>query len=227
MANYTRTQNFTVKDSLDTGDAEKIISGADMDGELNAIATAIATKTESSFESGTKMVFVGTAAPTGWTLVTTYDDRVLVVQNSATESTAGNWTISGTELTLASSGNLPNHTHTLSHTHSIGNHVHAINNHTHSAGNYKITLTNGINVGGGGQYGSNTSSIDVSGNSGNPNSLPNTDNPASGNTGNANTNTTSNPSSESLSVSTVVNGGTMVNGNYRPAYVNTFICSKN
>ena len=103
MANYTRTQNFTVKDSLDTGDAEKIISGADMDGELNAIATAIATKTESSFESGTKMVFVGTAAPTGWTLVTTYDDRVLVVQNAATESTAGNWTISGTELTLATS----------------------------------------------------------------------------------------------------------------------------
>ena len=43
MANYTRTLNFTVKDSLDTGDAEKIISGADMDGELNAIATAIGT----------------------------------------------------------------------------------------------------------------------------------------------------------------------------------------
>ena len=227
MANYTRTQNFTVKDSLDTGDAEKIISGADMDGELNAIATAIATKTESSFESGTKMVFVGTAAPTGWTLVTTYDDRVLVVQNAATESTAGNWTISGTELTLASSGNLPNHTHTLNHTHSIGNHVHAINNHTHSDGNYKITLTNGINVGGGGQYGSNTSSIDVSGNSGNPNSLPNTDNPASGNTGNANTNVTSNPPSTSMTVNTTVQGGTMVNGNYRPAYVKTFICSKN
>ena len=43
MSDYTRTQNFTAKDSLDTGDPEKVITGADMDGELNAIATAIAT----------------------------------------------------------------------------------------------------------------------------------------------------------------------------------------
>ena len=44
MSDYTRTQNFTAKDSLATGDAEKVITGADVDGEFNAIATAIATK---------------------------------------------------------------------------------------------------------------------------------------------------------------------------------------
>ena len=66
MSDYTRTQNFTAKDSLDTGDPEKVITGADMDGELNAIATAIATKEDTGLiPSGTVMLFVQTAAPTG------------------------------------------------------------------------------------------------------------------------------------------------------------------
>ena len=124
MANYTRTQNFTVKDSLDTGDAEKIISGTDVDGELNAIATAIASKAEASFESGVKMVFVGASAPSGWSLVTTYDDRVLIIQNAAGESTAGNWSVSGTELAAATTGNVPNHSH------STGNHTHYCRTHS-------------------------------------------------------------------------------------------------
>ena len=78
-----------------------------------------------------------------------------------------------------------------------------------------------INVGGGGQYGSNNSSIDVSGNSGNPNNLPNTDNPASGNTSNPNSAATGSTTSN------VVLSGNAVDGNWRPAYLNTVICSKN
>ena len=219
MSNYTRVENFTAKDSLESGDAEKIISGADIDSEFNAIATAIATKEDTGgvIPSGTKMLFVTSSAPTGWTLVTTYDDVVPIIQNAASIATGGNWTI-GTSTLAGASGS---HTHTYNHTHGVGNHVHAINNHTHSDGNYSISLSNGINVGGGGQYGSNSSSINVSGNSGNPNNLPNTDNPASGNRSNPNSATTGSTTSN------VVLSGNAVDGNWRPAYLNTVICSKN
>jgi len=219
MSNYTRVENFTAKDSLESGDAEKIISGADIDSEFNAIATAIATKEDTGgvIPSGTKMLFVTSSAPTGWTLVTTYDDVVPIIQNAASIATGGNWTIGTSTLAGASAS----HTHTYNHTHGVGNHVHAINNHTHSDGNYSISLTNGINTGGGGQYGSNSSSISVSGNSGNPNNLPNTDNPASGNTSNPNSATTGSTTSN------VVLSGNAVDGNWRPAYLNTVICSKN
>ena len=239
MANYTRTQNFTVKDSLDSGDAEKIISGTDVDGELNAIATAIASKAESTFESGVKMVFVGASAPSGWSLVTTYDDRVLIIQNAAGESTAGNWSVNGTEvvdLAAATTGNVPDHSHnTGDHTHTINaNHNHAHNiavgnptGSTHVAGlsttgNPAVTM---FATGGNAAFSSGNAQIDFAnagnvtasasgvGTSGNPNGSPDT--------GGINDNNVS------ISNLATALSGTMVNGNYRPAYVNSFICSKN
>lgn len=48
MSDYAKTTNFTAKDSLTTGDPEKLILGADFDTEFNAIATAIATKYDTS-----------------------------------------------------------------------------------------------------------------------------------------------------------------------------------
>jgi hypothetical protein len=48
MTNYTKSTNFTSKDSLPTGDSLKIIKGAEFDTEFNAIATAVATKADSS-----------------------------------------------------------------------------------------------------------------------------------------------------------------------------------
>jgi hypothetical protein len=47
MSDYSKTTNFTAKDSLATGDPEKIILGADMDTEFDAIASASATKYDS------------------------------------------------------------------------------------------------------------------------------------------------------------------------------------
>lgn len=44
MSDYSVTTDFSVKDGLSPGDPEKIISGADVDVEFNAISTAIATK---------------------------------------------------------------------------------------------------------------------------------------------------------------------------------------
>jgi hypothetical protein len=46
MANYTKTTNFTSKDSLSTGNALKIIRGSEHDTEYSNIATAIQTKAD-------------------------------------------------------------------------------------------------------------------------------------------------------------------------------------
>jgi hypothetical protein len=48
MSNYTKTVNFAAKDALTTGDANKVVKGTEIDTEFNNIATAIATKYDSS-----------------------------------------------------------------------------------------------------------------------------------------------------------------------------------
>ena len=51
MTDYSRAQNFTVKDSLSTGNPEKAILGADIDQELNLVVTAVASKLDSAGDS--------------------------------------------------------------------------------------------------------------------------------------------------------------------------------
>ena len=46
MSNYTKTTNFTAKDSLPTGNTNKIIRGSEFDTEFNNIATAVTTKAD-------------------------------------------------------------------------------------------------------------------------------------------------------------------------------------
>ena len=64
MTDYTKTTNFTAKDSLPSGNANKIVKGAEIDDEFDNIATAVATK--SNIASPT---FTGTV--TGPTIVAT------------------------------------------------------------------------------------------------------------------------------------------------------------
>lgn len=51
MSNYTKTTNFGTKDTLPSGDSQKIVRGTEFDTEFNAISTAIATKLESGASS--------------------------------------------------------------------------------------------------------------------------------------------------------------------------------
>ena len=44
MSNYSKITNFGAKDTLPSGDSNKIIRGSEFDGEFDAIATASATK---------------------------------------------------------------------------------------------------------------------------------------------------------------------------------------
>ena len=46
MSNYVKSTNFTAKDSLPTGDANKVIRGSEFDTEFNAIQVASATKAD-------------------------------------------------------------------------------------------------------------------------------------------------------------------------------------
>jgi microcystin-dependent protein len=60
MANYIKSTNFTAKDTLPSGDAARIVKGTEIDVEFNAIASAVASKSDSNSPS-----FTGTpTAPT-------------------------------------------------------------------------------------------------------------------------------------------------------------------
>jgi len=94
MANYNKSVNFAVKDTLQTGDPNKIVSGAEIDTEFNNISSASTTKIdkvpaaitgnipkftalgtiEDSGENavslgsptGSVIPFAGSSAPSGW-----------------------------------------------------------------------------------------------------------------------------------------------------------------
>lgn len=48
MSNYTKLVNFAIKDTLNSGDAGKLIRGTEINTEFNNIATAIASKADSN-----------------------------------------------------------------------------------------------------------------------------------------------------------------------------------
>lgn len=48
MSDYVRVYNLTIKDSLPTGNSGKVIKGAELDTELNAVAAAIASKSDTN-----------------------------------------------------------------------------------------------------------------------------------------------------------------------------------
>lgn len=91
MSNYTKTVNFAAKDSLTTGDANKIVKGTEIDTEFNNIATAIATKAD--------------AGGGGLVSLTSGVSGILPVANGGTGSSSGVPTtiITGT-LPVASGG---------------------------------------------------------------------------------------------------------------------------
>jgi hypothetical protein len=60
MSNYTKATNFATKDTLPTGDSNKIVKGTEIDNEFNAISGAISSKSDIASPT-----FTGTpAAPT-------------------------------------------------------------------------------------------------------------------------------------------------------------------
>ena len=48
MSTYTKTTNFTAKDSLPSGNTNKKVRGAEFDVEFSAIATAVNSKADTA-----------------------------------------------------------------------------------------------------------------------------------------------------------------------------------
>ena len=65
MSNYIKSTNFTAKDTLPTGNANKIVRGSEIDTELNAIAVAISTKADTASPSFTGTVTLPDVSITG------------------------------------------------------------------------------------------------------------------------------------------------------------------
>lgn len=65
MSNYIKGTNFTVKDTLPTGNAAKVVRGAEIDDELTAVASAISSKADSANPTFTGTVTVDDVTITG------------------------------------------------------------------------------------------------------------------------------------------------------------------
>lgn len=65
MSNYSKLTNFAVKDSLPTGNPNKIIKGTEIDVELTVIQNAIATKGDSINGTFDSVTLTGTNTVTG------------------------------------------------------------------------------------------------------------------------------------------------------------------
>lgn len=106
------------------------------------------------FTAGTAMLFVQSAAPVGWTIVATHDDRIIRIDGVAGATTGGSWTISGL---------------THAHTHTMKDHTHFMQNHVHDRGTLAMggpSETNNLASGGSGAAGVNHTHSMVSGNTG-------------------------------------------------------------
>ena len=61
MSNYIKSTNFTAKDSLPTGNANKVVRGSEIDTELSAVAVAVSTKADSANPIFTGTVTLGSS----------------------------------------------------------------------------------------------------------------------------------------------------------------------
>lgn len=92
MANYTKTTNFTAKDSLVSGDTNKRIRGSEIDTELTNVQTAVNSKLDSSsftasnIASGTLAIAYGGTGTSSTTYcnLATNTTGVLAVANGGT-----------------------------------------------------------------------------------------------------------------------------------------------
>ena len=65
MSDYTKLTNFAVKDGYTTGNPAKTIKGIEIDDEFNALATAVATKYDSSDNTSLKNIIGALLYPVG------------------------------------------------------------------------------------------------------------------------------------------------------------------
>ncbi len=98
MSNYTKTTNFAAKDSLPSGNAAKIVKGAEIDTEFNNIATASATKADIAGPTFTGTVTIPTVDLNGGAI-----DGTTVGASTAAAIT-GTTIVANTSINIAGDG---------------------------------------------------------------------------------------------------------------------------
>jgi hypothetical protein len=98
MTDYTKTTNFAAKDSLPSGNANKIVKGAEIDTEFTNIATASATKADIASPTFTGTVTIPTADINGGAV-----DGTTIGAASAS-SIVGTTIVANTSINIASDG---------------------------------------------------------------------------------------------------------------------------
>jgi hypothetical protein len=179
-------------------------------GALNAVA----------FPSGTRMMFVQSAPPLGWTQLAINDVLPRIVSDGSGGAGGGSWNITGTNVsTTTSTGTTTTTSPSLSGGIAVNGHVLTaaeLPSHTH---NFAISAT-ATAFGSGGNPGYNTSGT-----------LNGTTDGGNGLSGSAHSHTVTNTlgvSATSASVSTSTSASAFTNdGTWRPTYLNVLAASKN
>ena len=65
MSNYTKVTDFAAKDTLSAGDANKLVKGTEFETEFDNIATAVATKADTTGPTFTGTVTIPALTFTG------------------------------------------------------------------------------------------------------------------------------------------------------------------
>ena len=65
MSDYTKVTNFATKDSLPSGDTNKVVRGTEINTEFDNIATAVATKADKASPTFTGTVTLAALTITG------------------------------------------------------------------------------------------------------------------------------------------------------------------
>jgi hypothetical protein len=117
MANYNKSTNFTAKDDLPTGNPGKIVKGAEIDIEFNAVSNAIASKADinSPTFTGSPAAPTATAGSNTTQLATTAFVKTAVdtataslgtmsTQNANAVNITGGTIVGITDLTVADGG---------------------------------------------------------------------------------------------------------------------------
>ena len=71
MSDYTKATDFAVKDSLASGNPQKLVRGTEIDTEFNSISSAVNSKADK-----VSPAFTGTATAVNLTVTGTFDATV-------------------------------------------------------------------------------------------------------------------------------------------------------
>jgi len=112
MSNYNKSTNFSVKDTLASGDPDKIVSGAEIDNEFNSISSAITSKVDkvasATNDNLASLDSSGNVKDSGLSVGAITPPTGSVVMNAATTPPSGWLACDGSEINRATFANLFN-----------------------------------------------------------------------------------------------------------------------